>query len=180
MDTDTETVLAEAFPLRAERRADNKVPDAGTDIRHFSCYGKVSGDDVAAFAAVKVLLERAFAAERETHRRTTSLGVDPRRRGYVVRLITNDGTRTSPIDADLDPEASLLGTMSVEHLDHSAYSGFDNEADARRSVVVRVRPAQSRHVDRPVPARLAGRMRGTFEFTVVNGHVTHCVWMRRQ
>jgi hypothetical protein len=177
MDINTDIVLDKAPPEAAKTTEPVvEAPAARPNIRHFFPYGRVGRDDVAAFAAAKVLLESAIAAERETHSRTSSLKVGPTRQHYIIRLMTGGAGPTSSVEADLHP-GPLLGTMSVHQVTPDKYAESIDMEHFRTSVWVAVRPPRKGSVDRPVPASLPGRTRGTFDFTVVNGNITHCVWV---
>jgi hypothetical protein len=67
--------------------------------------------------------------------------------------------------------------MSVHQLTPGKYAERTDMEDARTSVRVADCPAQKGSVDRLLPASLAGRARGTLDLTVVNGNITHCVWV---
>ena len=168
MSIDTDT-LAQAHPVVAKTAEPAATaPKVQSKIHHFTFYNRASCDNVAAFAAAKILVESAIAAERETNCNAASIKRGSRRQQYTVRWLRGGEMAMNSKGADLNPPPQLLGTMSMLQ--------FDPGERAGRSVKVEIRPAQNASADMSAPGGLAGRARGTFDFTVIDGKVTHCLW----
>jgi hypothetical protein len=173
---DAQTTLTQARP-RAAKTANIAEPVARPlttrpKVHHLISYGSTSRDDAAAFAGAKILLESAIAAEREPRIGAANLKKGARRRHYIVRLIASGDVVVNSANTGLDAGFLPVGTMSVR----KSAAGME---DARTNVLVGVCPTQLGSVDLPAYSGLTRRTGRTFDFTVVDGNVTHCVWWRR-
>jgi len=176
----TKAMLAEASPTAVEPEPVAGVPAARPKIHHFTFYGRAKRDDLAAFSAAKVLLESAIkAAPGETDGRAARAGLKagPMWRHYVVRFMTGGRIATRGVDIELGSVAPPLGGMSLREFHTGDQAEFPDIGAAQTRFVVKVRPAGKRDGNMPTAAGHVGSpQRGTFDFTVVNGSVTHCVW----
>jgi hypothetical protein len=177
---DTKTMLTEASPTAV----DTTEPVAGVSaarpkIHHFTFHGRASRVGLAAFAATKVLLESAIkAAPGETDGKAAraALKVGPMRWQCVVRFMT-DGRIATCRDAIEMGSASLLGSMSVREFHTGDLAEFPDIGGAGTRFVVKARAPGKRDGNMPVGADYVGSpQRRTFDFTVVNRSLTHCVW----
>jgi hypothetical protein len=177
---DTKTMLTEASPTTVDTTEPVAgVPAARPTIHHFTFYSRAKRDDLAAFAAAKVLLESAVRTRRETGGRAVraSLKAGPMRRHYVVRFMTDGRIATRGVDIELGSGPALLGSMSIGKFHTGDQAEFPDIGVAQTGFVVKVSCAGKRDGNMPVAAGYVGSpQRGTLNFTVVNGSVTHCVW----
>ena len=178
---DTETILTVASPTAVNTaEAAPAASAARPKSHHFTFYGRASRNDMAAFAAAKVLLENAMdAAQRKPEGRAVEarLKAGPGRRRYVVRFVPGGRIATRRGDIELDAAPPVLGSMSLRQLHPGEHAEFPDMKEAQTECVVTVRPAGKRGGNMPFAVSQEGSpRRGTFEFTVVNGSVAHCVW----
>jgi hypothetical protein len=179
----TENALAEPSPTAANRTEPVAAAPGARPLKihHFAFYGRASLDDLAPFAAAKVLVEdagRGVQRKPDSRAARAALKVGPVRRHYVVQFMTG-GSRiaTRGVDIEMGSAASLLGSMSVREPHTGDQAKFPDIAAAETGFAVKVRPAGKRDGNMPAAADcVASPQRRTFELTVVNGSVIHCVW----
>jgi hypothetical protein len=177
---DINTILAEPAPPAVNATEPPVgVPRARPKIRLLTRYGAASPDNLAVFAAAKVFLDSAiYAAPRTTDHRGVRAGpkAGPAWH-YNVRFTTSSRIQTHEVDVDFEAASPLLGTKSHGELHPDEHAEFPDRKKARTKYVITVRLAAKQDRNMPVSQEDAPK-RSTFEFRVVNGSVTHCVWRR--
>jgi hypothetical protein len=140
---------------------------------HFTAYGRANPRDIAAFVAAKVLLERAIAAEAGAGKPAFKVGL----RHYTVRLIAGCRTAEGEVETELETTSPLLGWMSIPQPRPGEAGELTRTKRSQTSIVLEVRPAQPPSGGASTASNsMSSRTRGAFDFAVVNGNVTHCVW----
>ncbi len=176
---DSEIVLAPArvMPAKATECAAVVATAAPATIHHFTVYGRGTPQDISAFASAKVLLEGAIAAAQ--HGAANGVSKAGRgRRHYIVRLVAGGRISGTEVETNLETVSPLLGSMSVRHLPTDEYGQFGRTKRSQAEIVFEVRPPRQPRSDMAIASSSVGlRTRGAFDFTVVNGSVTHCEWI---
>ena len=170
----SETILA---PIRVTpaKAVVSGAAVAAAATHRFTAYGG-NPQDIAAFASAKVLLERAIAAEAGAD--NAAFKAVPGPCHYIVRLIAGRRTAEGEVETELQSISPLLGRMSILQPRPDEYRELTRSKQSQSCIVFEVRPAQRPSAGTATAASsISSHTRGAFDFTVIKGSVTHCVWM---
>ena len=169
-----ETILA---PIRVTpaKAAVSGAAVATAATHRFTAYGRGNPQDIAAFASAKVLLEGAIAAEAGAD--NAAFKAVPGPCHYIVRLIAGRRTAEGEVETELQSISPLLGRMSILQPRPDEYREPTRSKQSQTSIVFEVCPAQRPSAGTATAASsISSHTRGVFDFTVIKGSVTHCVW----
>ena len=168
---DTDAALTEPAPTAGKASEPlDRVRSAPPKTHHFILYGRANPSTLSAFAAAKALLESAGRAARRKidGRASAALKLDSVGR-YVVRFTTGGRAATRGVDGEIEPAIAFFAPDRGigEHT-------IIDEGETEFAVTVCLGPRRGNNILDAADNK-GSRRCSTFDFTVINHSVIHCV-----